>query len=91
MKMKNCGCHNVRKHIDIKDSEKYIALYNSLKFGSQDNMRITSSESKYYLGGSGKGLVASMGLKTNVRSKREKNSSYAITNVSMKDISNNIN
>ena len=24
--MKNCGCHNVRKHRDIKGGEKYIGL-----------------------------------------------------------------
>ena len=44
--MKNCGRRNVRKHIDIKYSDKYITLDISLKFHSLDNMRITSSEPK---------------------------------------------
>ena len=32
--IKNCGCCNVRKHREIKDSDKYITLDISLKFGS---------------------------------------------------------
>ena len=44
--MKNCGRHNVRKHIKIKGSDKYITLEISLKFVSMYNMRITSSEPK---------------------------------------------
>ena len=39
--MKNGGYHNVRKHRDIKDSNKYITLDISLKFGILDNMIIT--------------------------------------------------
>ena len=45
--IKSCGCHNVGKHVDIKDSDKYITLEIPLKFGSLENMRITSSEPKY--------------------------------------------
>ena len=52
-----------------------------------ENMRITYSYPKDYLGRSGKGLITSLGIKTNVRSKKYKNARYAITNVSMKDIS----
>ena len=48
VKMKHCGCRNVRKHRDIKHGEKYITLDISLKFGSLDKMKITSSEPKYY-------------------------------------------
>ena len=48
--MKNYGCRNVRKHIEIKDSASYIILYTSLKFGSLKKMRITSSNTKYNLG-----------------------------------------
>ena len=44
--MKNCGCHNVRKHREIKDSDKYITLEISLKFGSMDKMIITPSDPK---------------------------------------------
>ena len=74
--------------MDIKDSDKYISLDILLKFGSLDNMRIKSSDPKDYLGISGKGLITSLGIKTNARSKKNKKSRYAITNVSMKDISN---
>ena len=89
--MKTFGCRNVRKHIKIKDSDKYTTLGISLKFGSLENMRITFSEPKDYLGWLEKGLITSLGLKTNVRSKKYKKSRYAINNVSMKDISKIIN
>ena len=41
--MKNCGRRNVRKNIEIKDSDKYITLDILLKIDSQDNMIITYS------------------------------------------------
>ena len=44
--MKNCGRRNVRKNREIKDSDKYIALDISLKFGSLDNIQIISSYPK---------------------------------------------
>ena len=44
--MKNCGRHNVRKHREIRGSDKYVTLEISLKFGSLDKMKVTSSESK---------------------------------------------
>ena len=44
--MKNCGRHNVRKHKEIKGSDKYVTLDISLKFDSLDKIKITSSESK---------------------------------------------
>ena len=50
-------------------------------------MKIISLEPKEYLGISGKGLIFSLGLKTIVRSKKNKKARYDITNVSMKDIS----
>ena len=55
-----------------------------------DKIGITSSELKDNLVRSGKGLINSLGLKTNVRSKENKKARYAITNVSMKYISNMI-
>ena len=86
--MKNCGRCNVRKHIHIKDSDKYTTLEISLKFGSLENMIITYSEPKYYLGGSVKGLIIYLGINTNANAKEYKKEMYAITNISMKDISN---
>ena len=44
--MKNCGRRNVRKHKDVRGSDKYVTLDISSKFDSLDKMKITSSESK---------------------------------------------
>ena len=44
--IKNYGRRNVRKHREIKVSDKYVTLYILLKFGSQDKIRITSSKQK---------------------------------------------
>ena len=85
MNMKNCGRQNVRKHRDIKDSDNYIALYINLKFGSLENMRITSSEPKDNFGIPGKGLITSLGIKEKARPNKHKKVRYVIRNVSMKD------
>ena len=87
MKIENCGRINVRKHRDIKGSDKYVTLNISLKFDSLDNMRITSSESKVKLGRSGKGLIASLGLKAKTRPKIYKKARYTIVNFNKKDLS----
>ena len=44
--MKNCGRHKVRKHKEIKGSEKIVTLDISSKFDSLNKMKTTSSESK---------------------------------------------
>ena len=85
--MKNCGRRNVRKHRDIKGGDKYVTLDISLKFGSLEKMRITSSDPKDNLGISGKGLINSLGLKANSMPNKYKKARYAIVNVSMKDFS----
>ena len=85
--MKICGRHNVRKHIEIKGSDKYVTLYISLKSGSLEKMRITSSDQKDNLERSGKGLIASLGIKAKTRSKKYKNARYANINVVMNDLS----
>ena len=51
-------------------------------------MKIALSEPKEYLGRSGKGLITSPGLKTIGSSKKKKKARYAITNVSIKYLSN---
>ena len=61
--MKICGRRNVRKQKYIKGSDKYVTLYISLKFDSLDKLIITSSDTKDNLGGSGKVLITSLGLK----------------------------
>ena len=87
VKMKICDCRNVRKHKDIKGSDKYVNLDISLKSDSLEKMKITSSESKYNLVESGKGLIASLGFKTRASPNKYKRSRYAIENVSKKDLS----
>ena len=42
--MKNCGCCKVRKHKEIKVSEKIVTLNISEKFDSLNKMKTTSSE-----------------------------------------------
>ena len=88
MNMKHCGRRNVKKHREIKGSDKYVILDISLKLESLNNMKITSSESKDNLGRSGMGLIASLGIKSKVRPHKFKKARYAIGNFSKKDLSN---
>ena len=44
--MKNCGRCNIRKHKEIKGSDKYVTLEILLKFDNLDKINITYSESK---------------------------------------------
>ena len=60
----------------------------SFDFGSLEEMKIKLSEPQDYLGISRKGLITSLDLKTIISSKKYKEGRYAITNVSMEDISN---
>ena len=46
MNIKNCGRRKVRKHKEIKGSDKIITLDISEKFYSLNKMETTSSESK---------------------------------------------
>ena len=65
--MKNCGRRNVRKHKEIKGSDKCVTFEISSNFDSLNNMKITPSESKGKLERSGKGLITSLGFKAKVR------------------------
>ena len=85
--MKNWCCSDVRKHREIKSSEKYVTLGISLKSDSQDKMKIKSSESKDNLERSGKGFVTSLFLMAKVIPHKYKKARYAIGNVSKKDLS----
>ena len=87
MKMKNYGRRNVKKHKDIKDSDKYTALDISLKFGRLDRIRIISLDPKDNLGRLGKVLITSLGLKAKARTNKYKKSRYYIVNIIMKDLS----
>ena len=44
--MKTCGRRKVKKHKDIKGSDKYVTLDISSKFDSLDKIKMTSLESK---------------------------------------------
>ena len=88
--MKHYSRRKVRKHKEIKGSDKCVTLNISENFDSMNKMETTSSESKGKFGRSGKGLVTALDLKTKARLKKYKNSRYAIGNVSMKDLSNKI-
>ena len=87
VKMKNCGRRKVRKHKEIKDSDKIVILDISSKFDSLNKMETTSSESKEKLERSRKGLVTALAFKTKVRSPKYKKARYALVNVSEKDFS----
>ena len=65
--MKNCGRRKVRKHKEIKGSDKIFALDISSKFDSLNKMETTSSESKGKLERSVNGLVTALDFKTKVR------------------------
>ena len=85
--MQNFGCRKVRKHKEIKDSDKIVTLDISAEFDSLNKMETTSSHSKETLERSGKGLVTDLSFKTEVRSQKYKNARYAIVNVSEKELS----
>ena len=70
--MKHCGRQKVRKHKEIKGSDKCVTLNISEKFDSLNKMETTSSDSKRKLGRSGKGLVTALDFKTKERSKNTK-------------------
>ena len=85
--MKHCGRCNVRKHIGIKGSDKYVTLDISLKIYSLENMKIKSSESKDNLGRPGKGLITYLGLKAKSGPKKCKKAMCAIVNFSKNKLS----
>ena len=76
--MKKCGRFNVRKHKEIKVSDKYVTLEISLKFDCLENMKIISSDS----------LITSLGFKAKLRPHKYKKARYAIINVRKKYLSN---
>ena len=88
--MKTFCRRKVRKHKEIKVSDKCVTLNISENFDSLNKMETTSSESKVELGISGKGLLTALAIKTKARSKIYKKARYAIGNVRMKDLSNKI-
>ena len=84
--MINYGRCRVRKHKEIKDSDKIVTLDISAKFESLNKMETKSSQSKEKLEKSGKELVTALDFKTKVRPQKYKKTRYAIENVSDKDL-----
>ena len=70
--MKNGGRHKVRKHKEVKGSDKIVTLNISAKFDSLNKMETKSSYSKGKLERSGNGLVTALTFKTTVRSSNTK-------------------
>ena len=74
--MKNCGRHKVRKHKDIKGSDKCVTLnideilIISEKFDDLKKMKTTFSKSKVELERPGKGLITALALNTKTRLKK---------------------
>ena len=64
--MKNYGRRKVRKHKEIKDSDKIVTLDISAKFEILNKKETISLESKVKLERSGKGLVNALAFKTKV-------------------------
>ena len=58
-----------------------------MNFDNLGKMKIRTSEPRDYSGRSGKGLIASLGIDTIRRPKKIKKERFAITKVSLKDIS----
>ena len=69
--MKICGRRKVRKHKEIRGSDKCVTLNISKKFDSMNKIETISSESKGKLGRSGRGLVTALDLNTKVRLKTQ--------------------
>ena len=66
--MKNCGRRKVRKHKEIRGTDKIKTFDISAKFDTLNKMETKTSESKEKLEISGKGLITALAFKTKVRS-----------------------
>ena len=80
VEMKKFVYRYVRKHKDIRSSNKYVILDISSKLDSLYKMKITSSESKVKLERSGKSLITSLVFKAKARPQKYKKARYAIGN-----------
>ena len=72
----------------LGNTERSRLVTSTLKFGSLEKIRITSSEPRFKLGILEKGLIISIGLKSRTSPNKYENARYAIGNFSMKDLSN---
>ena len=79
--MKLYGRRNVRKHREIKNDDKYIALEISLELDCLDKIEVTSPESSDYLGRSGKGLNTTLTLRNKIKNKKGLTLMKLLTNI----------
>ena len=86
--IKKYGRCNVRKHIYIKGSDKYVTLDILLSFGSLDKIRIAILEPKDNFGRSEKGLITSLVSRRKQGQRSKIKERCAIRNISKKDLSN---
>ena len=86
MDMKNCGRLKVRKHKDIKGSDKSVTLDISSKFDILNNLKTTSSESICF-GKIRKGVGYRSGFQDQSKVAKIQKERCVIRNVSKKDLS----
>ena len=82
--MKNCGRRKVRKHKEIKGTDKIVNLDISSKFDNLNKMKTKSSEPKGKLERSGKGLVITLDFKTKVRFRKSTKSKSMPSEISVR-------
>ena len=80
--MTSFGRQNVRKHKEIKNIEQFIVLRVSLNLDCMYTMEVTYSESRDYVGRSGKRVTTSLtlNLKKPNQEQKARTSNIAITN-----------
>ena len=71
---------NVRKHREIKNSEKYTALDIYSELDCLEKREVTSSESRDYMGRSGKGMTTSLTLRAKWPNKKQKGNEFYYLN-----------
>ena len=82
---RSCGRHNVRKLKEIKNVEQYTNSEISLKLDFMDNMEVTFSGSRNYVGRTVKGLNNSLTLRIRRRSNKKQKSNTDNTGVVTKN------
>ena len=80
--MKHFGRQKIRKHKEIKVSDKYVILDISSKFYILDKMKTKYSQLKGKLERSGNGLVTALAINTKIGLQKYKKARYAIGYVS---------
>ena len=69
-----------RKRREIKNGDQYISSAISLDLDCLENSEFTSSESRDYIGISGKGMTTYMTIRTKITNKKQK-ARFAITDI----------